>query len=185
MNSKIFSVSFLVVGLVAGYLYGSSSVKSEYEIIFEKVKSVLPALPEEIKSLTGPVQEVGEDYLTIKTAGSGNPLEEWPEIRKVLITEKTQIIRVVSKELSVIKKEMADFQKESTRLLASGKNLPPPPVSFEEKEINLSDIKVGEIVMVESSVNIKTSSEFEASSLRINSPLNPGDTTPPPTVPIN
>jgi len=169
MDSKNYLILLLVliIGIVFGYLFGVGAKNQAYQLGLEKgkaeieekyqtkIEEIFPSMPEseEIFSVSGKIEEIKEKTLVLEeTIYPANPFEE-PEKRKwqVKITDSTELVKRVEKTSEEIAKEMGITEE--------------PILPFKEVEIEFSELKVGQEVMVESEENIKGKTEFEAKKI--------------------
>ena len=167
MKIKLISlISFLVVFGI-GIVIGTTLIDKEtiyqkgYQEAWEKAEKLVEEkvpffkTPQEIHSLNGEVIETSANFLKIKVGPlTQNPLSEvYKEtLRKVKITSETLIVKRVERSLEE-RREMME------------KELPPLFEFFKEEEIEISQIKKGDRVVVESEENILTKSEFKAKKI--------------------
>jgi len=178
MGKKVFILVFFVASFVLGYLLGlggSAQVlvdKYEAEISklqnqIEKAKKFFPSVSE-IRTLSGAIQEIKNNTIFLKSGASSNPFEELPQVREVVVTENTKIIKQKPKDSKLLQEEMADYQKaleEAQKEPSATTVFPTPPMPFAEEEITIADLKVGDQITVEANENIKTKTRFEASRI--------------------
>ena len=182
MENKNILIVGVVVGIIIGFvggrylsfggaLMGSGSV-AELEAKIEKAKKLFPSMPD-MRSVSGTIETIKENSLTIKTPPSMNPFEDLPEKREVIVTSATKIIRLVQKDPKVFQKEMEAIQKP----MKPGEPVQPPPTPFIEKAISLKDLKVGDQVSAEAGENIKEKARFDATRIVVQEVL--GGALPP------
>jgi hypothetical protein len=194
IGQKIFVLALIVLSFALGYLLGlggSAQVlvdKYESEIAtlqsqIERAKKFFPSSPE-IRVLSGAIQEIKNNTIFLKSGASLNPFEELPEVREVIVTENTKIIRQKPKDSELLQKETADYQKafEKAQKESSATTIfPTPPMPFTEEEIKIADLKVGDQITVEANENIKTKTSFEASRIIVQEMIGPVVVSPTPT----
>lgn len=175
----------LAVGFGLGYLQsggegggGDSPRIAELESQIEKAKQFFPTTPE-MFSVGGTVKEVKKNSIVVETFGSGNPFEELPLIREVVVGDDTVIIKQEPKDSEAFQAEQEEYQEAFEKAqqatsgpgadpaaLASSVEFPTPPNFFEEIEIELDELEVGSQITAESGgVNIKTAESFEATRI--------------------
>ena len=179
-NSNPYGKLFLVIGMVAlGAVLGAMVSAIYFQGKIKKLKqeystaqtvapeaggdlSALPNVPEppkmeipdEIFDVSGTVEKVGENTLTVKDLFFG---EE--KIYTIKVTENTKIVKA----------EMLENPPEPKE----GEEIASP---FKEEEASFSDIKEGDNVLVGASENVKNKTEFEATLIAIeimNLPIPP------------
>jgi len=156
--------------------------KKEYELEIQKaekeikrlekiIKEVLPP-PKEIFALGGEVRKVKANSLIIEVPQI-HPLEKTPTQREVMVTKETKIVRVVPKSPEVYEKEMQQYHLKEKELFEKEKrgvvikSWPSPPTPFEEKEIELKEIKIGNKVSVIANEDIKFAKKFKAVKINL------------------
>lgn len=167
----------IVVAIVAGsigYVLGTSTTgggiigigDSSLEAKLDEVKKMFPPTPDS-NTVYGQVKSVEGEFIVLDTPPS-NPFDESPKARQVTVTDATKIVRMENKDMETIQKEQEDFQKKISSWKPDTADSPPtPPVPFIEKEISLSDIKVGDQLNVEASTLIRMKAEFTATKILV------------------
>ena len=175
ISISIFLVMGIFLGFVVGSLYNKKSAEknsleenAKLMSKLEKVKKYFPSVSE-MKSVYGTVKDINGNVSKIETGESSNPFEELPTIREVTVTHSTKIVKQEQKSPAEFQKEMEAFQKKMQQNLNGTISDAVPPATFTEKEIKASDIKVNDMITVESSTNIKTSAEIEAAKIIVSS----------------
>ena len=132
---------------------------------------VLPMMGE-MKSVSGTVQEIKNDGMTVKI----RPLEPLADpaldVRTVKFDANTKFYLQKQKDPATYQKEFADFNRAMQQAAAqAGKGAAPvnpaaaaitPPQPFEKVEINRGDIKKNEQATVMAANDIKDAKEFVA-----------------------
>jgi hypothetical protein len=146
----------------------------------------------EIKTLSGTVDKISGNTLTLKNVSNSDPLADSSlSVRTVQVTKDTKFYQLTQKDQVQFQKEMEEFQKKMKDQSGENPSVTPPSPQ-DKKEVALSDIKEGQSVSVTSSENIKDKKEFTATQIEISfmsaiSPeaLNAGGkaVTPPPVLP--
>lgn len=156
----------------------------------------------EIKSVSGTIQKIEGDKLTVKI----NPLEPLadPDLdtRIITIDSNTKVTLSAQKDPAQFQKEMEEFQvrmKQSQENQELAQTTEPSmfPTPFEKKEIKVSDLKVGQQISVTANEDIKDKKEFIAVQIDVQEMLTtnfapaptppteiPSASTPTPTAPI-
>jgi len=176
------------IGFLIEYFFAQKAVsrltkeKKEYELEIQKaekeikrlekiIKEVLPP-PKEIFALGGEVTRVKANSLIIEVPQI-HPLEKTPSQREVMVTKETKIVKVVPKSLELYEQEMKQYHLKEKELFEKEKrgiaikSWPSPPEPFEEKEIELKEIKVGDEVSVIAQEDIKFAEKFKAVKIKI------------------
>lgn len=133
----------------------------------------VPIFPEgiEIKSLNGAVSAASGNAITVKVSTPG--LIGTPELvtRTVTVSNNTKIVRLVQKDPAQFQKEMQEFQdkikQQQGQPLSGPQDLPTPPEFQDKKDANIGDIKVGQMIMVQSGEDIKNKQQFVATEIQI------------------
>lgn len=152
----------LVCGAGAGGYYfgkqkGETNKEDEYKNKFEKI---FPPLPETISSYRGTIKSVSEKQIQIEVPPlTSNPFKKESEtlMKKVIITDQTEVVKQVLKEKSQLEKEYQVYQEARKNGVSS--ILPSP---YSEEKISFSDLKEKDKVAVSAGENIKDKEEFEA-----------------------
>jgi len=170
----------LVIGLAGGYFWGGAAVTASYAPKIAAVNALFP-IPQNLTSLTGQVEGISGNTLTLKTASlSANPfVGNIPTVREVTVTDATAIAQLAPKDQATFQKETQDFQqqiKNATSALA-GAAAPSP---FASTTISLSDIKVGDAVVVTAGENILNAASFSAVSIDVQPTATAIGPLPPP-----
>ncbi len=145
--------------------------KKEIERLEKVIKKILPP-PKEIFALGGKVIKVKTNSLIIEVPQI-HPLENTPTQREVILTKETKIVKVVPKSPEKYEKEMKQYRLKEKELFEKQKKgiaiekWPSPPEPFEEKEIELKEIKVGDEISVISKEDIKFAKKFEVVKIKL------------------
>jgi hypothetical protein len=174
-------VAGLLVGFVVGWgigrvstgtptspFQGKGGFEAGYEAAKMKLKEagLLPATITEIQSLSGEVTSVSDGTIVMKTMlRNPNPLDEvkYPEARTITVTEDTKIIKQTPRDPQEMQKAFTQFQKD----LAAGKTGLQPPLPFIQEELELEDIKQGDVISVTADHNILTETSFAAVEITV------------------
>lgn len=186
----VIAVILAVVGYAVGYKTGSSQVyesaKAEgYREALQADKAKVSAgaiFPEtHLTSLRGTVKSVNGDTLDIEVGQTvTNPLDEQaPLVRHVTVTKDTAVIRSTQKSDATTFKELDDYEKAVRAAQDAGKQPPSPPLSYTVEKIQLSDLKAGDLVIVDAQSDIARAESFVATSVRMET--QPAVAQPPAT----
>lgn len=179
-------VAFIVIltSFLVGYSFGSKGKVSTlltgkpsqdtfaagWEAARKKLEEsgLVRAEPTEIFTISGTITSINENKITLKANPTViNPLaEQAPEIRTITVTSETKIMKLNPKTPEEITKESEEFRKAMTAL-KPGATPPTPPSPYEEDEIEITDLKVGDTVSVTSEANIKMAAEFVAKEISL------------------
>jgi len=165
----------LIIGLVLGYIYGLNQGlergKKEIEKKYQsKIEELYPAPPEpeEIFSVSGEIKEIKGKILTLEIiTPPTNPFEEAKtEIKTIIITETTELVKAVQRSPEEIAKENIanlEAKKGNPEL----KIIPMEQIEQFEKEqpSTFSNMRVGDIIKVEAEENIKNKAECTAEKI--------------------
>lgn len=143
----------VVIGIFVGIFVGSmfpqlSGGLSKAQV--EKVKKFFPVISE-MKTLSGTVEKIDGQTVTLEISESSNPFDQWSTTRKVTVTDGTKIVRISQK----------------TQIKDGGDSALPSAIMTEEKVVGLSEIKEGSIITVEADHNIKNETQFIATKITI------------------
>jgi hypothetical protein len=191
-------LSILVAAVVFGLGYfagsrwgigGSSSAEvASLQAQIEKAKKFFPpSAPTSV--LGGTVLEVGNGTLVINVS-STNPFGDTSSMRTVAVSSATAIEKQTPKSPAEFQKEVTALQKIPFRNTTGTPPLPPLPYSIDK--LMLSDLRVGDLVTVESTGDISASANFAATrilSIVQSTSTLPGSLPPPmsaaSTTPVN
>ncbi|MFA6077965.1 MAG: hypothetical protein WC724_03005 [Candidatus Paceibacterota bacterium] len=162
----------LVLGFLLGggfsFTYFNQAGNKSYQEGFDAAKKVVLesrfggafVVPDEIKTISGKVLEISENRITIETQ-SNNPFDVVSK-RTVFIDNDTRIYSLSQKDPKVMQSEMDEFMKA----VREGKNSPPPQ-PYASSKASIEEIKIGDIINVTATNNVKTLAEFTASEIQI------------------
>lgn len=154
----VMTIAAVALGLCAarqaGYQDGFTAAKA---LVENSNLGALIRTPDDIRSLAGTVTAVNGERLTLHLV-SNSPFDD-PALadRTVLVASSTKITKFVLKDPKVFQSELAAYTKTKSA---------PPPVPLTVATITLSDIKIGDSVLVTASGNIKSRKEFTAVSIQ-------------------
>ncbi len=181
-------IALFVVGLIVGTIASGWIIKQNtpdgvsgentYEAGWNAAKARLTAspqfgvmmnTPDERKTLSGVVESVTVDKVSIKI----NPLEPLAsptlDSRVIIITSATKITRIVQPDQETFQKEMEAFKKSMQTAPQKGTVIKPPEQQPHTKQdAILVDIKVGDTITATAVENIKEIKEFTAIEIQIN-----------------
>lgn len=128
------------------------------------------AIPDgmEIKNVSGTIQKIAGNKLTVKIINSLDPLSD-PDLdtRIITVDANTKISLAVQKDPVQWQKEMQDFQdkiqQQPTQTDPAQAPTPIlPPIPFDTKDIKVADLKENQQVSVTANEDIKDKKEFTA-----------------------
>jgi len=125
----------------------------------------------EIKTMSGKITAASEGKLTVKI-NPITPLDD-PALdnRTVLYDSNTKIYQLTQKDFSVYQKELNTFVKNTQKRLKSGATSSPSvinaPEMFDKAEVQLSDLKIGQQIMITASSSIADIKEIKAVEISI------------------
>jgi len=147
-----------------GYTSGFNAAK---KIVMDSELGSFFKVEDNIHVISGVITAINGEKITLKSLSAISPFDTNPiQERKVTITKDTKFFQLSNKDHKVIQAEMAAFikagQKKATTTNQTSNVLP-----YVETVVPSSTIKIGDIIMVRSSENIKTLKEFTAASIQI------------------
>jgi len=158
----------IVIALIVGGAIGYAAAGYQYSGKLEKAREAFPS-QSMMQTVSGTIQSISGNTITIQTSPSINPFEDLPTMRTVTVTSETKIIKSEPKDPAVFQKEMEAYQKATSvsapkpgELAPAGADLPTPPQPFTETALSLSDLTVGDMVIVDAGKDVKTAASFEA-----------------------
>jgi len=171
MKKTIHIPLLIIIGIVVGFIGGRyitiQTTNSSCEAALAKVKSMFPS-SQDIRSVSGKISGMNGNTITI-TANPISPLDS-PATMEVVVGETTKIVKSEAKDSATFQKEMEEYQKTVSAQTDKTK-IAAPPMPFTEKEIALSDLKVGDQIFAEAGENIKTEVRFTATKIILQATL--------------
>ena len=149
---------------------------------------VIPA-GTEIKNISGTIQKIDGNKLTLKI----NPLEPLSDpnldTRIITVDSSTKIILAVQRDQALFQKEMQDFQDKMKQppVQTDPSQLPTQilsPKSYDNRDINLADLKENQQIAVSANENIKDKQEFTAVQIDVQDAAPASGSVPVPAPPI-
>ncbi len=181
---KIKSKSSVPGNQADNYQAGWDAAKKQLE---KKGIGVLPG-GMEIKNLSGTIDKISGNTITIKNVSSPDPLSDSSlDTRTVQVSSNTKFYQLVQKDSVEYQKEMTDFQNKMQEQM---KNPSPtaqpitPPMPQDKKEITLSNLKEGQNITVVSDGDIKDKKEFSATEIAVQPDLNQLSPMPMTSAPV-
>ncbi|MFA5842006.1 MAG: hypothetical protein WC835_03560 [Candidatus Paceibacterota bacterium] len=179
------NLALVIAALVVGGIIGYAGAGLQYSAQLDKVKKMFPAQPD-IRSVSGTIAGISGNTITLKTVASINPFENSPDTREVTVTNGTKIIRSEPKTPEAFREEMSAYQKALKKTFpapgattTTAAKMPTSPMPFNEIAIQISDLKAGDMITVESGKDIKTAPDFEAVKITLGGTAAGGDTKVP------
>ncbi|MFZ2621383.1 MAG: hypothetical protein WAX37_02680 [Minisyncoccia bacterium] len=185
MFSKNFVIVSVILGLVVGVAVGMvvSSGSPQLGVglsatQIEKLKKMFPIMTE-LRNISGTVKEISGNVVTVKIAEPSNPFDQYPTERQVVIDSETSVTKSVQSD-------QKEFQKQWDAYIKSNSKTSTPPSPIKEVNINLSDIKVGDVISVLADHNIKNEIKFTGKKVLVGldgsagGPAGLGSVPPPP-----
>jgi hypothetical protein len=171
----IISSIAVLVGLLVGYFWGfavgGANVKASYASKIEAVSKLFPPVPSELTAINGKIEKIDGNTITITANNiSQNPFSDinFPTTRVITISSDTKLVKSVQKDPATFQKEMAAFQLAMQNGQRSASSAPiMPPTQFGETNINLSDLKAGDVITATASNNILSASSFTATKIQV------------------
>ena len=183
-NHLVAFVAIFVVAFILGALIGSQAFKGSapatgentYEAGWNAAKKRLadsPVFgpmtngPAQVSSVSGVVQAINGSNVSITI----KPLEPLADpsldVRVVTVAADTKITHIVPRDSKEVQAEMDAFIKKTQMRPTPGQEPPTPPITSTKEDGQLSDIKVGDTVIVTAGTNIKDVKEFTITSIEI------------------
>lgn len=181
------AVLMLVIGYAAGSVMGSgqyglggkdcsseTAIRAEYTKKLTDAGLIPPVMP--TKSLSGTVTAIDGKMLTVEVGDlNHNPfLAATPKVRQVTVADDAVIKSLKSADMEDFQKAQAAFNRKQATYMAAlgkgGKAVEPPtaPSPFEEKVIELGDLKVGAMITVSAADDVRNAPSFTATSVQVN-----------------
>ncbi|HUX36146.1 MAG TPA: hypothetical protein VMV71_03900, partial [Candidatus Paceibacterota bacterium] len=182
----------IVLALIVGVAIGYFGAGYEYSAQLNKAKEAFPPIPV-MNSVSGTIQSISGNTITLQTPLSGNPFENLPTVRQITVTDSTKLVKSEPVDPKAFQREMAAYQTavqkaqkapvSSSSTVPSMANMPTPPQLFTETAISISDLKAGDSITVDAGKDITTSTSFDAVKITLGSPAGIG--MPPPPTGVN
>lgn len=190
MNQTLLTAGALILGSVIGFFIGISfgnesvqtGVVAEGQASLEaRLESAKQYFPEEsdVRSFSGTVQGIGENSISVEISSWLNPLEDLPRMREIIVTPRTDVVRLIEKDPSLFEQELRVYQQQ----LEDGAtaDILPDPEPVTETLSSFEDIEVGDTVTFEAEQNIKTEIRFEVVRIKVQTQeVGTGGGAPPP-----
>ena len=159
----IISVGFVFYKI--GFNKAYQTAKQEIELRYQsKIQELFPE-PEEMLSFMARITDIKRDTLSIVIpAATFNPFAE-DMIKKVKITDSTEIVKRIARPEMEFQKEQEAYNKILESFEGSPEDLPPSPLPFEDVKIEITELKIGDEITVEAEENIKDKDEFTAKKI--------------------
>ena len=154
----------IIVAAVIGAAAGYAGAVYQYSAQINKVKSAFP-MQTSVTSVAGTIQSISGNTITILSSPSGNPFENLPTTRTVTVTSATKIVKSTLKDPAVFQQEMAAYQKAVQKVIqkeVSSTTLPTMPTPAAETTLDISKLKVGDMVSVDAGKDVATATSFDA-----------------------
>lgn len=166
-----------LIGACASYLYlrqAPSGTENTYQAGFDAARklveesSVGPMLQaaSDLRTVSGTVTLVSGNRITIHTQSMDPFLDPSLLDRTIIVSGDTKIISLSQKDQKVVQAEMEEFMKRVQSGVSMTQTVVAPE-PFTRVNVSISDIKVGDMIIVTASENIKTMKEFTASEIQI------------------
>lgn len=180
-------ISFLVGAVTSSQMgwsfgVGGNGVGSSYQAGWDAARDALKKsgnaiVLDEYKNVDGIVEKISDNKIYLKNVVSPDPLEDPALSNRVInVTKDTKFSIPEEKVTEVLQKQVEEFEQkvkatESTNTVGSQTQETPQvitfPESYEMKQTNLSDIKIGQNVLVLSTDNIAGKKEFDAAQISL------------------
>lgn len=156
----------------------TTSVSSDCEAsVKDKLVSV-GLMPATVTSLNGVTVKSasGKNIVVEVDARYLNPLTDGKKTLTVTVPDDVKIEERVSKPIDSVMSALEEFQKKSEALnarSAEGEDVMSelikltPPVTFDIKNLSVSDLKVGDLISLTSEANIRESDTFSATEVQL------------------
>lgn len=127
----------------------------------------------EIKTLSGTIQQIEGEKITLKTTNILGALSD-PELdnRIVQVNNETKIYLLIPKDNTVLQKETEEFNNKLKEQANQAADLQ-IPLPFDKKEVSLAELKVGQNITVQADEDIKDKKQFTAKEISIQAGLEP------------
>ncbi|OHA13680.1 MAG: hypothetical protein A3G49_03680 [Candidatus Sungbacteria bacterium RIFCSPLOWO2_12_FULL_41_11] len=172
LSQKTIPLILIGAGLVFGYAVGFRKGGERFSLktapLLNEARKYFQPLPE-FTSLSGRVLEIKNRRIVLEAFLPQNPFEPVPLRRMVTLDDATKVVKITNKSSAGYEKEVWEYQK---RLKASAGetivNVKPPSLT-EETPIPVSEIRAGDMILVEARDSIKIREEFQAVKIILHS----------------
>jgi hypothetical protein len=148
-----------------------ASYKSGWSDAMKTLKEAgsLGILPEgmEIKTLSGTIQSISENSLTVKVSDPNLMSSVSLVVRTITVDANTKIRVLTQRDSSQVQKEMVTFTNTLKNNSIDPQNMPTPPVLQDSHDGSKTDLKEGQVVMIESVEDIRDKVTFTATEIKI------------------
>jgi|SRR5665647_1344116 len=141
----------------------------------------IPQAPQgtEVKNISGTVQSVSGNDIVIKVTTPGLISTPALSTRTVTVDANTKIVQLVQKDPVQLQKEMDAYnekmKKQQTEPTSDPNSMPYPVEMQDKKDASVGDIKVGQLIAVQTAEDIKDKQQFMATEIQIQQDIS----TPP------
>ncbi len=132
----------------------------------------------EMREVFGEIKEISGNKISLKVQGFSLLADSSLDTRIIVVDQATKIYSLEMKDLEEYGAELSAYNK----LASNGKSTTPPD-NFKKSEISISDLKVGQMVVVKANENIKEMKEFNAQEIDYNKPEAPQPLISPSSTP--
>jgi hypothetical protein len=172
MSKQITTIIIIaIVCLGLGYTFGSMTNPTDtFQAGWDAAKQRLtetgfaPLIEDtEITSVSGEIQEIKDNKISLAIYHF-EPLSD-PELdnRIIEIDENTKIYQLVEKDQAQFQKEMDEFDKA----MQEAQDISTPPEPYFKREINFSNIEVGQRITAVAQEDIKEVKQFKAIEINV------------------
>jgi len=155
----------VVAAALAGWIGYSAGLNGA------RAGAALPGMlppPDGVRDIIGTVKGVSGSEISM----DANQLPFAPKAplkRTVIVDENTVIERLIEKDADTQRKEMNDFIEKSRKAAESNGPGPAilPPLPFDRREVSISDVKAGDVIMASAGEDITNAKSFTAARISI------------------
>lgn len=164
-------LAMVQLGFTLGFVLGErSGFEIAWQTAGQKIKElkIFPDIDAPILGLSGRIIDLKNSYLTLKANPiSPNPFEsQGPPVRKINFSATTEIIRQISKPSETLLEEQKKFQDQLVNNRDNLENLL-PPLPYLQEPAQISDLTIGQTIVVMAGTDIRNQSEFTAKKIII------------------
>jgi len=187
MRQQVITIIAIIIALGIGVFVGTkikktsapAVVNNTYQTGWEdamqtlKKTGALPQAPEgmEIRNINGVVQAISGNNITLEVTSPELVGNKDLLTRTVVIDANTKITKLIQKEPGQLQKEMEAFNEKNKEQSADPVEKPnelPYPVQMQEEQVvSISDVKVGQSIVVQSAEDVKDKQQFGATEIQI------------------
>lgn len=157
-------ISSSAIGAILGPTFFQSQV-SQAPFVTQTVSANTDIISEDVRILFGTVTSIKGNSFTLHTQ---TPENSALTDRKVIVTSETKVTKVSQKDKKILESEIAEFAKKQEEAKKLARLVLQPDI-FVHTVVNVSEIAIGDTVIVTTGENVGAKKEFIASEIELRS----------------